>query len=74
VAAHRLGLDQASWVIVPPDPVGWAAGSYTLKPKSIALGAHLANAGYMVDGSRQWQSSAARWPRSDQSLTGMRAL
>lgn len=50
MGAHWLGVDQASWVIVPPYPVGWAAGSYMLKPKSLSFGVHSTYADYTGDG------------------------
>lgn len=69
------GVDQASWVILPPYPVGWEEGSYVLRPKSISFGVHSTNADCTGGGAPMAdRASAARWRREDQSLVGFRAL
>jgi L-amino acid N-acyltransferase YncA len=46
--AQLVWVDQSKAVVVAVDPVGAVVGSYYLRPNSLALGAHVANAGYVV--------------------------
>ena len=46
--AQLAWVDQSQAVMVAVDPVGAVVGSYYLRPNSLALGAHVANAGYVV--------------------------
>ena len=41
-------VDQSQAVMVAVDPAGALVGTYYLRPNSLALGAHVANAGYVV--------------------------
>ena len=41
-------VDQSQAVMVAVDAVGTVVGTYYLRPNSLALGAHVANAGYVV--------------------------
>ena len=41
-------VEQSQAVMVAVDPVGTVVGTYYLRPNSLALGAHVANAGYVV--------------------------
>ncbi len=46
--ARLLWVKQSQVVMVAADAVGALVGTYYLKPNSLALGAHVANAGYVV--------------------------
>ena len=46
--AQLVWVDQSQVVMVAMDPAGAVVGSYYLRPNSLALGAHVANAGYVV--------------------------
>ena len=46
--ARRLWVDQSQAVVVATDPGGAVVGTYYLRPNSLCLGAHVANAGYVV--------------------------
>jgi L-amino acid N-acyltransferase YncA len=46
--AHQLWVEQTQAVMVAADAAGSLVGTYYLKPNSLALGAHVANAGYVV--------------------------
>jgi L-amino acid N-acyltransferase YncA len=46
--AQLVWVDQSQVVMVAVDPAGAVVGSYHLRPNSLALGAHVANAGYVV--------------------------
>ena len=46
--AQLVWVDQSQVVMVAVDPAGAVVGSYYLRPNSLALGAHVANAGYVV--------------------------
>ena len=46
--ARALWVEQTQAVMVAVDQAGAVAGTYYLKPNSLALGAHVANAGYVV--------------------------
>ena len=46
--AHRLWVEQTQVVMVAADAAGQLVGTYYLKPNSLCLGAHVANAGYVV--------------------------
>ncbi|MGL6133436.1 MAG: GNAT family N-acetyltransferase [Prochlorococcaceae cyanobacterium] len=48
--AHALWVNQSHAVLVALDVAGAVVGTYTLKPNSLCLGAHVANAGYVVAG------------------------
>jgi len=49
-AAEALGLwvEQSQRVMVAVDPGGAVVGTYYLRPNTLCLGAHVANAGYVV--------------------------
>jgi L-amino acid N-acyltransferase YncA len=46
--AQLAWVEQNQAVMVAMDPAGTVVGTYYLKPNSLALGAHVANAGYVV--------------------------
>jgi L-amino acid N-acyltransferase YncA len=46
--AHDLWVGQTQAVMVALDAGGAVVGTYYLKPNSLSLGAHVANAGYVV--------------------------
>jgi L-amino acid N-acyltransferase YncA len=46
--ARQLWVAQTQAVMVAVDAAGVVVGTYYLKPNSLALGAHVANAGYVV--------------------------
>ena len=46
--AHQAWVEQNRAVMVAVDAAGAAVGTYYLRPNSLALGAHVANAGYVV--------------------------
>ncbi len=47
-AARGLWVEQSQAVMVAVDAGGAVVGSYYLRPNSLCLGAHVANAGYVV--------------------------
>ena len=46
--AQLAWVEQSRAVMVAVDPAGAVVGTYYLRPNSLALGAHVANAGYVV--------------------------
>jgi L-amino acid N-acyltransferase YncA len=46
--AQVAWVEQSLAVMVAVDPAGAVVGTYYLRPNSLALGAHVANAGYVV--------------------------
>ena len=46
--ARVAWVEQSQAVMVAVDPTGALVGTYYLRPNSLALGAHVANAGYVV--------------------------
>ena len=46
--ARVAWVEQSQAVMVAVDPAGAVVGTYYLRPNSLALGAHVANAGYVV--------------------------
>ncbi len=46
--ARALWVDQSQQVMVAVDPGGAVVGTYYLRPNTLCLGAHVANAGYVV--------------------------
>ena len=46
--ARVAWVDQSQGVMVAVDPAGAVVGTYYLRPNSLALGAHVVNAGYVV--------------------------
>ncbi|MCS5693407.1 GNAT family N-acetyltransferase [Cyanobium sp. FGCU-6] len=46
--AQRAWVEQSQAVMVAVDATGALVGTYYLRPNSLALGAHVANAGYVV--------------------------
>jgi L-amino acid N-acyltransferase YncA len=46
--ARSLWVEQSQAVMVAVDPAGTVVGTYYLRPNSLCLGAHVANAGYGV--------------------------
>ncbi|GDX77629.1 acetyltransferase [Cyanobium sp.] len=46
--AHQAWVEQNWAVMVAVNPAGAVVGTYYLRPNSLALGAHVANAGYVV--------------------------
>ena len=46
--AQRQWVEEPQATYVASDAVGCCVGTYTLKPNSLCLGAHVANAGYVV--------------------------
>jgi L-amino acid N-acyltransferase YncA len=46
--ARLAWVEQSQAVMVAVDPAGAVVGTYYLRPNSLALGAHVANAGYVV--------------------------
>ena len=56
--ARASWVEQSQSVMVAVDPAGAVVGTYYLRPNSLSLGAHVANAGYVVAEScrRYWCS------------------
>ena len=48
--ASQAWVEQSQAVMVAVEPAGAVLGTYYLRPNSLALGAHVANAGYLVAG------------------------
>jgi predicted N-acetyltransferase YhbS len=46
--AQLAWVEQSQAVMVAVDPAGAVVGTYYMRPNSLALGAHVANAGYVV--------------------------
>ena len=46
--ASQAWVEQSQAVMVAVEPAGAVLGTYYLRPNSLALGAHVANAGYLV--------------------------
>ena len=46
--AQLAWVEQSQAVMVAVDPAGAVVGTYYLRPNSLALGAHVVNAGYVV--------------------------
>ena len=46
--AQQAWVEQSQAVMVAEDAIGALVGTYYLRPNSLALGAHVANAGYVV--------------------------
>jgi L-amino acid N-acyltransferase YncA len=46
--AHQAWVEQSRAVMVAVDAAGAEVGTYYMRPNSLALGAHVANAGYVV--------------------------
>ena len=60
-AASQLAwVEQNQAVMVAVDIAGAVVGTYYLRPNSLALGAHVANAGYVVDESCRRQGVGSR--------------
>jgi L-amino acid N-acyltransferase YncA len=53
-------VEQNQAVLVALDAAGEVVGTYTLRPNSLCLGAHVANAGYVVAGHRRRQGIGSR--------------
>jgi len=67
--AQLAWVEQSQAVMVAVDPAGTLVGTFYLRPNSLALAAHVANAGYVVaEGARpgrstvSWRSSASPAP------------
>ena len=58
--AQVAWVEQSQAVMVAMDPDGAVVGTYYLKPNSLALGAHMANAGYVVAESCRRQGIGSR--------------
>ena len=60
-AEAQLGwVEKSQAVMVAVDPAGSLVGTYYLRPNSLALGAHVANAGYVVAEHCRRQSVGSR--------------
>ena len=57
--ARLWWVNQSQLVMVAADADGALVGTYDLRPKALALGAHVANAGYMVAERAAGRGSAA---------------
>ncbi len=53
--AQLAWVEQSQAVVVAVDPAGALVGTYYLRPNSLALGAHVANAGYVMAEHCRWQ-------------------
>ena len=58
--ARTLWVEQTQLVMVAIDRAGSLVGSYYLKPNSLCLGAHVANAGYVVADRMRRQGIGSR--------------
>jgi GNAT superfamily N-acetyltransferase len=58
--ARTLWVEQSQVVMVAVDAHGVVVGSYYLKPNALCLGAHVANAGYVVAEQRRRQGIGSR--------------
>ena len=58
--AQRLWVGQSQAVLVALDGAGSLVGTYYLRPNSLTLGAHVANAGYVVAGHCRRQGIGSR--------------
>jgi predicted N-acetyltransferase YhbS len=58
--ARELWVEQTQAVMVAADAAGTLVGTYYLKPNSLALGAHVANAGYVVAENLRRQGIGSR--------------
>ena len=58
--ARVAWVEQNQVVMVAADAAGALVGTYTLKPNSLTLGAHVANAGYVVAEQRRRQGIGSR--------------
>ncbi|MFM8525536.1 MAG: N-acetyltransferase family protein [Cyanobacteriota bacterium] len=58
--AQLAWVEQSQAVMVAVDPAGAVVGTYYLRPNSLALGAHVANAGYVVAGHCRRQGIGSR--------------
>jgi len=58
--ARGLWVEQSQVVMVAIDAAGALVGTYYLRPNSLALGAHVANAGYVVAGHCRRQGIGSR--------------
>jgi L-amino acid N-acyltransferase YncA len=70
--ARALWVEQSQVVMVAIEPAGAVVGTYYLRPNALCLGAHVANAGYVVAGLRRRQGIGSRLCRH--SLQGARRL
>jgi L-amino acid N-acyltransferase YncA len=59
-AAHTAWVEQSQAVMVAAEPEGNLLGTYYLRPNSLALGAHVANAGYVVAEQARRQGIGSR--------------
>jgi len=60
VEAQLSWVEQSQAVLVALDAAGALVGSYYLRPNSLALGAHVANAGFVVAERRRRQRIGSR--------------
>jgi len=58
--ARAAWLEQSKTVMVAVDAAGALVGTYYLRPNSLALGAHVANAGYVVSDHCRRQGIGSR--------------
>ena len=58
--AQEAWVQQNRAVLVAVDAAGVLVGTYTLRPNSLALGAHVANAGYVVAEQSRRQGIGSR--------------
>jgi L-amino acid N-acyltransferase YncA len=58
--ARLAWVEQSQAVMVAVDAAGTLVGTYYLKPNSLALGAHVANAGYVVAETARRQGIGSR--------------
>ena len=58
--AHDLWVGQTQAVLVAVDAMDAIVGTYYLKPNSLTLGAHVANAGYVVAETHRRQGIGSR--------------
>ena len=59
-AAHTAWVEQSQAVMVAADAEGNLLGTYYLRPNALALGAHVANAGYVVAEQARRQGIGSR--------------
>ena len=58
--AQQAWVEHSQAVMVAVDPAGDVVGTYYLRPVSLALGTHVANAGYVVAKHRRRQGIGSR--------------
>jgi RimJ/RimL family protein N-acetyltransferase len=72
--AYHMWIDSTEVAFVAEDDSGVLLGSYYLKPNQPALGAHVANCGYMVAGQARGRGIATQMGEHSQDEAGRRGF